>query len=160
MSTFRRKLQTVFWSDSPAVGNAAIAIRRVLGRRALVATIASCAIIASVAAASSQASYGNVYVSFPTWLGNCPGGGNVVGIYAANSYIWSTPATGDWGDDLIYPGVVMFAGAPYNQISAQNICSRPWYRGGNYRSTPVSASIYPTRNGQTFWVGPFGQSHN
>jgi hypothetical protein len=129
-------------------------------RTVVVAPIASLATMASFAAASSQASYGNVYVSFPTWLGNCPGGGSVVDINASNSNVWSTPAGGDWGDDLIYPRVVMFVGAPYNQISAQNLCSRPWYRGGNYWAPAVSAGISPSRNGQTFWIGPLGQSHN
>lgn len=111
--------------------------------------------------ALSQPAYaagnGNVYVSFPTWLANCPGGGSVTGIYAANGNIWSTPAGGDWGDDLIYPRVQMYAN---NQISAQNYCNRPWYDGGSYWGPAVSVTIYPTRGGQTFWVGPAGQSHN
>lgn len=99
----------------------------------------------------------NVYVSYPTWLGNCPGGGNVIGIYSASGNLWSTPATGDWGDDLIYPRVYLYTS---NTISAQVFCSRPWWKGGNYWGPAVSASITPTRGGQTFWLGPWGQRRN
>lgn len=101
--------------------------------------------------------YGNVYVSFPTWLANCPSGGSVTGINAAVGNIWVTPAGGDWGDDLVYPRVNLYAN---NTISAQNYCNRPWYRGGGYWAPAVQVTFYPTRNGQTFWVGPAGQSHN
>lgn len=129
---------------------------------AMLAVMGAFSALGSIGAAPSQAaSYGNAYVSFPTWLGNCPGGGSVTGIYGANSNIWSTPAGGDWGDDLIYPRVAMFLGAPYNQISAQVFCSRPWYQGGGgYWGAAVSAGIRPTRNGQTFWIGPAGQRNN
>jgi hypothetical protein len=101
--------------------------------------------------------YSNVYVSLPTWLGNCPGGGSVTGIWAANGDLWSTPAAGDWGDDLVYPKVNLYAS---NQISAQPFCNRPWYKGGSYYGPAVTATIYPTRQGQTFWIGPVGQNHN
>jgi hypothetical protein len=99
----------------------------------------------------------NVYIAYPTFDGSCPNGGKVTGIWAANGNIWSTPSGGDWGDDLIYPRVNLYT---WNQISAQPYCSRPWYDGGGYYGVPSSVSIYPTRNGMTFWVGPLGQSHN
>jgi hypothetical protein len=124
---------------------------------AALAAIAAVGISATFAEAS-QAAYGNVYVSFPTWLGNCPGGGSVTGIYATNGNVWSTSGYGDWGDDLIYPRVVMNVGAPYNQINAQLVCSGSY--GGRYYGPAVSAAIYPTRGGQTFWIGPAGQRHN
>lgn len=116
--------------------------------------------IAGVAGLSSPAQaapVGNVYVSFPTWLANCPGGGSVTGINAAVGNLWVTPAGGDWGDDLVYPRVNLNAN---NTISAQNFCARPWWQGGGYWAPAVSVTFRPTRNGQTFWVGPAGQSHN
>jgi hypothetical protein len=106
---------------------------------------------------ASAYSVSNVYVSYPTWLANCPAGGSVVGIYAANGALWSTPAGGDWGDDLVYTRVYLYTS---NTVSAQVFCSRPWWKGGNYWGPAVQAVIYPTRTGQTFWVGPIGQTHN
>ncbi len=125
---------------------------------AVAAVMLAATITPMIAAPPVQAlPYSNVYVSFPTWLGNCPGGGSVTRIYAANGNIWSTPPNGDWSDDLIYPRVNLNSS---NQISAQLYCSRPWYQGGDYWGPAVGVSIYPTRGGQTFWVGPAGQSHN
>src|SRR6266545_7276577 len=115
--------------------------------------VISAALSVLVASPAQAYPYSNVYVSFPTWLANCPWGGSVTGIYAANGNIWSTPASGDWGDDLIYPKVDLYAN---NQISAQVFCSRSWWQGGSYWGPTVSATIYPTRGGQTFWVGPAG----
>jgi hypothetical protein len=114
--------------------------------------------LAATAAAPAEATpYSNIYVSFPTWLANCPNGGSVTGINAAVGDLWSTPPGGDWGDDLIYPKVDLYTS---NDISAQNYCSRPWYDGGGYWGPAVSAAIYPTRGGQTFWLGPAGQTNN
>jgi hypothetical protein len=128
-------------------------------RRAVVAALAvataGVGALALTASAAQAYPYSNVYVSFPTWLGNCPGGGSVTGIFGANGNIWST--AGDWGDDLIYPRVNLNAN---NAVSAKVFCSRPLWRGGNYWGPAVSANIRPTRGGQTFWIGPFGQSHN
>lgn len=132
-----------------------------MSKRRLILSLVLVSLIALLAvtptANSRSLSVGNVYVSYPTWLGNCPGGGSVTGIYAASGVLWSTPSWGDWGDDLIYPRVNFYT---YNPISAQLYCNRPWYRGGGYWGPAVQAYIYPTRNGQTFWVGPWGQRHN
>ena len=136
-------------------------IGRVLQRRTALFFAAAVLVISSfgVSAPTAHAStgYGYVYVSFPTWLGNCPYGGSVRGIYAANGYLWSTPPTGDWGDDLIYPKVLFYSNNP---ISFQNFCYRPWWQGGTYRAPAWQVTIYPTRYGQTFWIGPWGQRHN
>ena len=114
--------------------------------------------LAVTAATPAQAAlYSSIYVSFPTWLANCPNGGKVTVINAAVGDLWSTPPGGDWGDDLIYPKVNLYT---YNEISAQNFCSRPWYDGGGYWAPAVSAAFYPTRGNQTFWIGPAGQTHN
>jgi hypothetical protein len=81
-------------------------------------------LVVAPTASSRSLSVGNVYVSYPTWMANCPGGGKVIGIHAANGMLWSTPPQGDWGDDLIYPRVNLNA---RNPISAQLYCKRPWY---------------------------------
>ena len=106
---------------------------------------------------ASAWSAGYIYVSYPTWLNNCPQGGSVKGIFAAVDGMWSAPASGDWGDDLVYPRVRL---GDWNTISARNFCSkwglsRRGLLGSNYLGT-----FYPTRYNQTFWVGPAGQSHN
>jgi hypothetical protein len=120
--------------------------------------VAAALTVSTVTSGTAQAyPYSYVYVSFPTWLANCPAGGSVTGIFAANGDLWSTPAGGDWGDDLVYPKVNLNAN---NQISGQGYCNRPWYKGGSYWGPAVSATIYPTRGGQTFWIGPGGQTHN
>jgi hypothetical protein len=130
-------------------------------KRSLMAILSTAAMIFAgvftVAQPAQAYPYSNVYVSFPTWLANCPSGGNVIGINAAVGNIWVTPAGGDWGDDLVYPKVELYAN---NTISAQNYCDRPWYQGGGYWAPAVQVTFYPTRTGQTFWVGPAGQSHN
>ena len=129
-------------------------VRRAAVALAVVA-VGSVGALALTTSAAQAAPVSNVYVSYPTWLGNCPGGGSVTGIFAANGALWSN--AGDWGDDLIYPRVYLNAGNP---ISARLYCSRPWYRGGDYWGPTVYANIRPTRGGQTFWVGPGSQTHN
>ncbi len=126
--------------------------------RSLVATLALAAGLAGAAGAPAQAAGpGNVYVSMPKWLGACPDGAPVIGIYGTNGALWTTPPAGDWGDDLVYPRVHLGLDNP---LSFQPMCDRPWYKGGPQRGVPFPVTIRPTRSGQTFWVGPLGQSHN
>lgn len=117
--------------------------------------VAAAAMVGSAGQAAAATSH--VYISYPTWLGNCPAGGSVTGIHAANGALWSTPTGGDWGDDLIYPKVNLNS---YNTISARVYCDRSWWKGVDYWGATTSVSIRPTRGGQTFWVGPAGKSHN
>ena len=132
--------------------NAAIAMVFVLG----VSSFIGAATIGTAERAEA-ATLSNVYVSFPTWLGNCPSGGSVYKIYATIGNIWTTPPLGDTSDDLVYPKVYLYQ---WNKINVQLFCKRPWWKGGNYRGPAYSASFYPTRSGQTFWIGPVGQSNN
>lgn len=125
-------------------------------RTRITALATSCLAFAAVmggleASPALAAGNANVYVSFPTWLGNCPGGGSVTGIYAAVGNTWST--AGDWGDDLIYPSVNLYQS---NALNARVFCNRPWYNGGGYWVNVVGINFTPTRPGQTFWVGPAG----
>lgn len=110
----------------------------------------------ATSAPANASSLGDVYVAYPSWGGNCPGGGSVVGIYAASGNLWSTGPYGDWGDDLIYPTVQLYA---WNTISAQLFC-KTWY-GWTYRSVSYAVNIYPTRSGETFWASVGGgTTHN
>jgi hypothetical protein len=93
---------------------------------------------------------------FPRTQGEI-GVAGVRGGHAAIDGLWSTPPAGDWGDDLVYPHVRLNG---WNTISAENLCTRPWYQGGNYWGPATSVNIYPTRYNQTFWVGPAGRTHN
>lgn len=100
---------------------------------------------------SASATNGWNYISLPTWLGSCPGGGHVVYLFVAVGNTWSG---GDGGDDLVYARVAL----NQNQtVSAQGLC----YNGRfSYWGPASSNTIHPTRNNQTWWVGPWGVRHN
>jgi hypothetical protein len=92
-------------------------------------------------------------VSFPAWEGNCPGGHADV-IWAANGDIWSVNA--DRGDDLIYGKFYLYQS---NVLSYTLYCKRSWWQPGYYQPG-YQVTLRPTRSNQTFWVGPWGQTHN
>lgn len=94
--------------------------------------------------------FGWVYISFPTWLGNCESGGKVTGIVAATDY-WST--NWDWGDDLVYGKVAL---GQRNHVNATVYCNK-W--PGYYRYV-FRDDVVPTRNNQTLWVGATGWTRN
>lgn len=130
-------------------------------KRILVGAVAAASVVLPVGLVSGNtaeaAGTGYVYLSYPTWAGNCPSGGSVRGLYGAVDTLWATPAGGDWGDDLVYAKVRLGANST---VSMQPICYRPWYRGGSYRGVVTQHVIKATRSGQTFWLGPFGKWHN
>lgn len=105
-------------------------------------------------ATPAHAATGNVWVSFPTWLGNCPSGGSVTVIQGHVGNLWST--AWDAGDDLVYPRVNL---NQTNTMVANVRCDRALNRGGPYW-TPVSWNFHPTRGGQTWWMGPAGVRSN
>lgn len=116
------------------------------------------------AAPASAATYGNVYVSFPTWQGNCPRsgsvyaiGGSVTGEEVPTS--WQTSGW-DYGDDLIYARVAL---NKRSRVSVQVWCSKakPTARPRSISvSHVVIATIKPTRANQTVWVGARGVRYN
>jgi hypothetical protein len=107
--------------------------------------------VAVTAQAPAQAAtMGWVYISFPTWLGNCESGGRVTGIQAATDY-WST--TWDAGDDLVYGKVAL---GRKNKVIATLYCNK-W--PGYYRYV-ARYDVVPTRNNQTLWVGNAGWTRN
>src|SRR4051812_6582904 len=83
-------------------------------RSAVPAAALALGAVTLAAAPASAAGNGAVYISFPTWLGNCPAGGSVTGIAAAIGNTWSTG--GDYGDDLIYGSVWLWQS---NQLNAR-----------------------------------------
>ncbi|MFI5937579.1 hypothetical protein [Actinoplanes sp. NPDC051494] len=92
-----------------------------------------------------------VYISAPTWQGNCPQGGSVKYMWAMISDSWSG---GDAGDDLVY-------GRAYANVTQDVVTQPTCYNGSrSYVGPATSHSIRPTRNGQTWWMGPSGVSHN
>src|SRR4051812_41591787 len=101
-------------------------------RRTLASALAAATLTAGLLAApqvvsppkAQATSYGWVYISFPTWLGNCPKGGKVTGIQAYTNY-WST--NWDTGDDIVYGKVAL---NQRNVIIANVFCSK--WPGGYY----------------------------
>jgi hypothetical protein len=95
-----------------------------------------------------------VYVSLPTWLGNCPNGGSVRYLQVSTWSLSATDYKADAGDDLVY----IRAGYRENTtVVSQPLC----YNGSRTYWGPASSRvIYATRNGQTWWLGPWGQRNN
>lgn len=103
---------------------------------------------------ASAAGAVSVYVSLPTWLGNCPGGGSVKYLQVSTF----SPAVGDYrsdgGDDLVY---IQAAKDTDTTVVARGLC----YNGTKtYWGANVSQTIRANRNGQTWWVGPNGVRRN
>ena len=128
------------------------------GSRSITALLATLvAIVASliVAPAASAAPLGWVYISTPTWQGNCNWGsnGSVSHLHLSVGNTWTTPAGGDRGDDLVYAQVRLNEN---QQVSFTAFCNKwpgSWQPG-------VGQTIRPTRNGQTVWIGPAGVRYN
>lgn len=119
------------------------------GKRRLVSLVAAVAIAFGLVAVSSSPALawtrGNVWVNFGSW--NCPAGGSVVGVYWAVDAYSSGPATGDWGDNVIYPTVRVGSGA-YNTLSYQLMCKKwGWY---TYRGVVGQRHLTPYRSGVSY----------
>jgi len=88
---------------------------------------------------------GNVWVNFGSW--NCPQGGSVNGIYWAVDTYSGGPATGDWGDNVIYPRVRVGSGS-YNTLSYQLFCKKwGWY---TYRGVVGQRVLTPYKSGLSY----------
>lgn len=127
---------------------------RITGVAASSAAVVAVALAAlGVAPPASASTMGWVYISAPTWLGNCADGrdGKVDGLFATVGDTWSTNGA-DPGDDTVYAKVRL---GEDQLVSFQAHCSRStvsWEVG-------VAQRIEPTRDGQTIWVGPGGVQH-
>ncbi|WBC03315.1 hypothetical protein [Micromonospora sp. WMMA1976] len=82
-----------------------------------------------------------MYLVTPRWWGWCPGNGNYV--TGVNYAVSNVSSGGDSGDDIVY--------AKVNLNQAQDVvmgvqCAKNTPQGS-------SASITPTRSGQTFYMG-------
>jgi hypothetical protein len=103
---------------------------------------------------ADAATYGYVYISLPTWKGNCNWGslGRVTIISGTVSNVSSVSM--DRGDDLVYMKVKL---GEYNRVQFTAFCNKwpGWWQPG------FTTSIRPTRNNQTVWIGPgAGPSYN
>ena len=126
----------------------------VLGSRAVMSVLAAVAAVLVTlvtAPAASAAPMGWIYISAPTWLGNCASGqaGRMVYMQAAVGNTWSG---GDAGDDLLYVKVRLNEN---QQVSYTGFCSK-----GRIPQSGVGQIIRPTRNNQTVWLGPAGVRYN
>jgi hypothetical protein len=125
-------------------------------RTAVAISIAALTLIGVVASGPpAQASGGYwVYVSMPTWLGNCPRGGAVKKPEVTAWFGGDSSYASDFGDDLVWIRV----GARIDTtIVASGLCyagSKSWPAAGS------SNTIRASRTGQTWWIGPYGTRHN
>ena len=138
----------------PAIGGAGNGV----ALRALAAAVALAACLVALAApAPASAARIGIYVVAPTWLGNCANsqlGGSVRELHVSNWTPGATTYAHDAGDDIVWIGASSYT---TNNIVVQPFCFGWWGRRGGAAS---SHSIYPTRHGQTFWVGPWGVRKN
>lgn len=131
------------------------AVRRLRARTVALLAVAGSAIAIPLmsTAAADAAGYGWDYISLPTWLGNCPGGGSVRYEYVTIGITWSGNNAG-WNNDLVYGEVVV---GQDQFVVAQGLC----YNGSrSYWGPAVYQTIHPTRSNQTWWIGPAGVTHN
>jgi hypothetical protein len=115
---------------------------------------ASLAVLVPTAVPASRASVGWVYISAPTWLGNCPRGGSVRYLNVSNWGPSVISYAADFGDDLVYLKVAL---SENNALVVAPVCysgTRSWPGAGS------THTIRPTRAGQTWWLGPFGARRN
>lgn len=135
----RRKVQSAVRGIALAVAATSVALSSLLGVTALMARPAA------------AAGYGWDYISLPTWLANCPGGGSVKYMQVMVGSTWSG---GDYGDDLVYARVVVGDDQP---VVGKGLC----YNGNrSYWGPDFYQTIHPNRSNQTWWVGPAGVRSN
>lgn len=115
-----------------------------LKRVAIHSTLALALLGVGATSAHAAAANGGIYVVTPTWWGNCTSTG-VAGLATVNSYVGhSNP--GDFGDDIAWMPVRLNTS---QSVQIKVSCKRlGWAAGSN-----ISATIRPTRNGQSFFFG-------
>jgi hypothetical protein len=131
----------------------------------LAATLGGVAFLGTVSSAEA-ASAGWIYVSLPTWLNNCPGGGSV-DMPRVTTFGQSTGVSdyrSDIGDDLVYiraeiGGQTQFVGNGRCKLRYWDAYNRV-YKIKYYDGPAFSQTIYVDRNNQTVWVGPGGIRKN
>ena len=144
--------------DSALAAGKALRLRRSDRRHFYAFVVALLAVLATAvitAPSASAATYGWVYISTPTWQGNCNWGSNgrVSGLHLTVVDSWQTPTAGDWGGDLVYARVRLNQS---QQVAYSAFCNKwpgSWQAG-------ISKTIRPTRNNQTVWIGPAGVRYN
>ena len=132
------------------------AVRKIFGMIAILTVLTLGVAGSTLLSAPSARAAGSVYVyiSLPTWLGNCPSGGSVKYLQVSSWSLSASDYKADFGDDLVY---IRVGYRENTQIVSQPYC----YNGTrSYTGVPSSQTIYATRNGQTWWLGPWGVQHN
>jgi hypothetical protein len=122
----------------------------------VVALLATLGASLATAPAASAAGEAWVYVSTPTWLGNCAFGkdkGRVTRLLMAVGNTYSSTKW-DTGDDIVYAKVIL---GKKQRVSYEAFCNKKW---PGYYQPGVQQTITPTRKGQTVWVGPAGVRYN
>jgi hypothetical protein len=128
-----------------------------LGRRlAVLAATATAVSTLLTGTPASAASTGYIYVSLPTWLGNCSLGGSVQYVGMSSFSNTTSGYSSDFGDDLAYLRVGLNESV---NLIGQGICYKS-SRPPQYNTPVVNVWVRPTRHGQTFWVGPGGVRNN
>jgi hypothetical protein len=126
-------------------------------QRLAAAAVAAAAVTGTVTAGAGPAeaaTTGYIYISVPSWLGNCPNGGSVIGAYGVVDVMGQQR---DYGDDLVY---VRARIGDYNTITAQAYCSSSWQYPIPYWGPASQYRVYINRSGETVWQGPAGVRHN
>lgn len=157
-----RLIRTRRHGEASATRRTRLGMRKRLGVLVMVALLSVSALVASTAQATSARARTvvGVYISAPTWLGNCANsklGGSVKSLWVqvtAPSVGYGAYSYADYGDDIVWAKVVLNVD---NTIVAQPKCYGWW---GSRPGAPSMNTIRPTRNGQTWWVGPLGTRHN
>jgi hypothetical protein len=97
------------------------------------------------AAPAAAYTSGNVWVNFSSTM--CTGGGSVVGIYWAVDNYSSGPASGDWGDNTIYPKVRVGTNS-YNTLSFSLYCKKWGFY--TYKAGDGQKNLYPYKSGLSY----------
>lgn len=122
-------------------------MRRRLATAALVLAITASGALAL--SAGGSAASGGVYVITPTWWGWCPGS-SVTAVYYFNQT--NGASGGDAGDDVIWVPVNLYQ---TNFLTVIVKCRATWESSSTY------TNIYPTRTGQSWFIGAGGGTwHN
>ena len=131
--------------------------RRLGVRRRLTGAVAAIALLLGITVATappaSAWSYGWVYISLPTWQGNCNWGGLGRVTIISGTVDGVSSVSMNRNDDLVYMRVRL---NDWNRVQFTAFCNK-W---PGYWQPGFSKSVYPTRNNQTIWVGPAGWSRN
>lgn len=117
-------------------------------RAALLLTMCAAALGGTImtSTANGATANGGIYAITPGWWGHCTYSGGVWGLATVNSLVGHSNA-GDYGDDKAWIPVRLNTS---QSVQIRVACKRYGFATG----ASISATIRPTRNGQSFFFGP------